>query len=70
MFVLVFNGMTPNGMRFTNVVGPYSNKRTATNHAQRIRYRLKRGYLTNHNSIIIQVRPLDPPSALKGDVLP
>ena len=70
MWVLVFNGVTPNGMRFTNVVGPYDDKRKANNHAQRIRYRLKRGYLTNHNNIIVQVRPLDSPDTLMGDVLP
>lgn len=69
MFAIVFNGVTPNGLRFNNVVGPYDDKKLAQRHVARIRYRIKRGYLSNRNNIMLSVVALTTPDQMTKDIL-
>ena len=71
MYTIVFNIVTPNGARFTNVVGPYDDKALAQKHVNRLRYRMKRGYITrgDANDVKIQIVNMITPRDFVRDML-
>jgi hypothetical protein len=58
--VVVFTGQNGNKKRFVNVVGPFDNKRLATNFAARKRNTLAFKDAQRHSGLSVHVRPLWP----------